>query len=54
MGEALLEYINTHDDWDRNGNGTFDYIMLLGTQGNYDTIQRSSAASRSSKRPASR
>ena len=41
MGEALLEYINTHDDWDRNGNGTFDYIMLLGTQGNYDTIQRS-------------
>ncbi len=41
MGDAMLEYINTHDDWDRNGNGTFDYIMLLGTQGNYDTIQRS-------------
>lgn len=41
MGEALLDYWNTHPEADRNGNGTLDYIMLLGQQGNYDTLMRS-------------
>lgn len=41
MGEALLEYWNAHPEADRNGNGTLDYIMLLGMQGNYDTLMRS-------------
>lgn len=41
MGEALLEYWNAHPEADRNGNGQMDYIMLLGTQGNYDTMMRS-------------
>lgn len=41
MGEALLEYWNEHPEADRNGNGTLDYIMLLGMQGNYDTLMRS-------------
>lgn len=41
MGEALLEYWTAHPEADRNGNGTLDYIMLLGQQGNYDTLMRS-------------
>lgn len=41
MGEALLEYWNEHPEADRNGNGKLDYIMLLGMQGNYDTLMRS-------------
>ena len=41
MGEALLEYWNAHPEADRNGNGQMDYIMLLGSQGSYDTIMRS-------------
>ena len=42
MGEALLKYWQEHPEADRNGNGQLDYIMLLGMQGNYDTIMRSS------------
>ena len=42
MGEALVEYFNTHDDWDRNGNGKVDFILLQGMQTFSDTIYRSS------------
>lgn len=41
MGEALRDYWNEHPEADRNGNGKLDYIMLLGLQGSYDTIMRS-------------
>ena len=41
MGEALLDYWENHPEADRNGNGKLDYIMLLGMQGNYDTLMRS-------------
>lgn len=44
MGEALLEYWNSTPAADRNGNGKLDYVMLLGMQGNYDTIMRSTKA----------
>ena len=42
MGNALVDYFNTHDNWDRNGNGKVDYILLQGMQTFSDTINRSS------------
>ena len=42
MGDALVEYFNTHENWDRNGNGKVDFILLQGIQTFSDTINRSS------------
>ena len=42
MGNALVEYFNTHENWDRNGNGKVDFILLQGIQTFSDTINRSS------------
>ena len=42
MGNAIVEYFDTHDDWDRNGNGKVDYILLQGMPTFSDTINRSS------------
>ena len=38
----IVEYFNTHDNWDRNGNGKVDFILLQGMQTFSDTINRSS------------
>lgn len=42
MGDALVEYFDTHENWDRNGNGKVDFILLQGMQTFSDTINRSS------------
>ena len=42
MGNAIVDYFNTHENWDRNGNGKVDYILLQGIQTFSDTINRSS------------
>lgn len=42
MGNAIAEYFNTHENWDRNGNGKVDFILLQGMQTFSDTINRSS------------
>ena len=42
MGNQIVDYFNTHDDWDRNGNGKVDYILLQGMPTFSDTINRSS------------
>lgn len=42
MGNALVEYFNSHENWDRNGNGKVDFILLQGMQTFSDTINRSS------------
>lgn len=42
MGNALVDYFNSHDNWDRNGNGKVDFILLQGLQTSIDTINRSS------------
>lgn len=42
MGNSIVEYFNTHDNWDRNGNGKVDFILLQGMQTFSDTINRSS------------
>ena len=41
MGETFVDYWKNHPEADRNGNGTVDYVMLLGYQGHYDTEVRS-------------
>lgn len=42
MGNALAEYFDTHENWDRNGNGKVDFILLQGMPTFSDTINRSS------------
>lgn len=42
MGNAIVDYFKTHENWDRNGNGKVDYILLQGMQTFSDTINRSS------------
>ncbi|MCC8065682.1 MAG: substrate-binding domain-containing protein [Clostridiales bacterium] len=42
MGNALVEYFENNDGWDRNGNGKVDFILLQGMQTFSDTINRSS------------
>ena len=42
MGNAIVGYFNTHENWDRNGNGKVDFILLQGMQTFSDTINRSS------------
>ncbi|MDO4323240.1 MAG: substrate-binding domain-containing protein [Lachnospiraceae bacterium] len=42
MGNALVDYFNTHENWDRNGNGKVDFILLQGILTFSDTINRSS------------
>lgn len=42
MGDALVNYFNTTENWDRNGNGKVDFILLQGMQTFSDTINRSS------------
>ncbi len=42
MGNAIVDYFNTHENWDRNGNGKVDFILLQGMQTFSDTINRSS------------
>ena len=42
MGNALVEYFDSHENWDRNGNGKVDFILLQGMQTFSDTINRSS------------
>lgn len=42
MGNAIVDYFNNHEDWDRNGNGKVDFILLQGMQTFSDTINRSS------------
>lgn len=42
MGKALVDYFNNTPDWDKNGNGKVDFILLQGMQTFTDTINRSS------------
>ncbi|MGB4660716.1 MAG: galactose ABC transporter substrate-binding protein [Mobilitalea sp.] len=42
MGNAIVEYLKGNENWDRNGNGKVDYILLQGMQTFSDTINRSS------------
>lgn len=44
MGEALVKYWNEHPEADRNGNGKFDCVVLLGLESHYDTIVRDSGS----------
>lgn len=42
MGNAISDYFSSHDNWDRNGNGKVDFILLQGMPTFSDTINRSS------------
>lgn len=42
MGNEIVDYFKSHDNWDRNGNGKVDYILLQGIPTFSDTINRSS------------
>lgn len=42
MGNEIVDYFKTHDNWDRNGNGKVDFILLQGMTTFSDTINRSS------------
>lgn len=42
MGKALVDYFNGTENWDKNGNGKVDYILLQGMATFSDTINRSS------------
>lgn len=42
MGKALVDYFNSTEDWDKNGNGKVDFILLQGMPTFSDTINRSS------------
>ncbi len=42
MGNALADYFDNNSNWDRNGNGKVDFILLQGLQTSADTINRSS------------
>lgn len=42
MGNEIVDYFNSHDNWDRNGNGKVDFILLQGIPTFSDTINRSS------------
>lgn len=42
MGNQIVEYFKSHDNWDRNGNGKVDFILLQGMPTFIDTINRSS------------
>ncbi len=42
MGNAIADYFKKNANWDRNGNGKVDYILLQGIQTFSDTINRSS------------
>ncbi len=42
MGNEIVEYFKSHDNWDHNGNGKVDYILLQGISTFSDTINRSS------------
>ena len=42
MGNALVDYFETNENWDKNGNGKVDYILLQGIPTFSDTINRSS------------
>ena len=42
MGNEIVDYFKTHDNWDRNGNGKVDFILLQGMPTFSDTINRSS------------
>lgn len=42
MGNAIVDYLKNNPNWDHNGNGKVDYILLQGMQTFSDTINRSS------------
>lgn len=42
MGNAIADYLKSNPNWDHNGNGKVDYILLQGMQTFVDTINRSS------------
>lgn len=42
MGTQLTDYFASHENWDRNGNGKVDFILLQGMPTFSDTINRSS------------
>lgn len=42
MGNAIADYFKNNANWDRNGNGKVDFILLQGMQTFSDTINRSS------------
>lgn len=42
MGNQIVNYFKSHENWDRNGNGKVDYILLQGMPTFSDTINRSS------------
>ncbi len=42
MGAALVDYFNNTENWDKNGNGKVDFILLQGMPTFSDTINRSS------------
>ncbi len=42
LGNAIVDYFNENENWDRNGNGKVDFILLQGMVTFSDTINRSS------------
>lgn len=42
MGNQIVDYFNGNENWDRNGNGKVDFILLQGMPTFSDTINRSS------------
>ena len=45
-GEMAAKYWKENPKSDRNGNGKMDYVMLMGSPGNYDTIMRTAESIR--------
>lgn len=42
MGEQIVKYLKSNPNWDRNGNGKVDFVLLQGIPTFIDTINRSS------------
>ena len=40
QGEVVVDYIENHDDWDRNGDGKIQYLMMKGEPGHPDAEAR--------------
>lgn len=44
QGEAIAEYWNNNPDADRNGDGTLQYVMIMGEPGHQDAIIRTESS----------
>lgn len=43
QAEILIDYLKAHPEYDKNGNGVLDYVLLKGEATHYDTQLRTSA-----------